>query len=214
FIESELIAARDSGLPATRSQSDNGRFTQGGADAILANMYVNAGVFTKEGAGSGGISASSYNSCSGVAVAAGPDACLAADSAATRLMNSPYYRLADSFPQSFRADNSSSPENIFLVKFIAADGLGLHVVMSGLRHPGADVQFVRCRGQAAASGPDRTSVQRADRRSRDGPVGRSTRLHRLDNQHPLGDRGGRAPNLQVAGRRGPHRAKQRQRLRV
>src|SRR5256885_10597592 len=48
FIESELIAARDSGLPATRSQSDNGRFTQGGADAILANMYVNAGVFTKE----------------------------------------------------------------------------------------------------------------------------------------------------------------------
>src|SRR5438128_7298754 len=29
------------------------------------------------------------------------------------------------------------------------------------------------------------------------------RSHRLDNQHPLGDRGGRAPNLQVAGRRGP-----------
>jgi len=134
FIESELIAARDSGLPATRSQSDNGRFTQGGADAILANMYVNAGVFTKEGAGSGGISASSYNSCSGVAVAAGPDACLAADSAATRLMNSPYYRLADSFPQNFRADNANSPENIFVVKFIAADGLGLDVIMSGLHY--------------------------------------------------------------------------------
>src|SRR6266702_5751996 len=115
FIEKELIAARDSGLPATRPVEENGRFTQGGADAILANMYVNAGVFTKEGAGSGGISASSYNSCSGVAVAAGPDACLAADSAATRLMHSPYYRLADSFPQSFRADNSSSPENIFVV---------------------------------------------------------------------------------------------------
>src|SRR5881296_3434536 len=62
FIESELIAARDSGLPATRSQSDNGRFTQGGADAILANMYVNAGVFTKEGVGGSGISATSYNS--------------------------------------------------------------------------------------------------------------------------------------------------------
>jgi len=83
FIERELIAARDSGLPATRPQSDNGRFTQGGADAILANMYVNAGVFTKDGAGSGGISASSYNSCSGVAVAAGPDACLAAGQTAT-----------------------------------------------------------------------------------------------------------------------------------
>src|SRR5207253_8232544 len=120
FIESELIAARDSGLPATRSQSDNGRFTQGGADAILANMYVNAGVFTKEGAGSGGISASSYNSCSGVAVAAGPDACLGAASAATRLRTSAWYLPPDSFTQGLRADNSSSPENIFVVKFIAA----------------------------------------------------------------------------------------------
>src|SRR5207237_1478730 len=84
FIESELIAARDSGLPATRSQSDNGRFTQGGADAILANMYVNAGVFTKEGAGSGGISASSYNSSSGVAVPPGPDSCVVPESPADR----------------------------------------------------------------------------------------------------------------------------------
>jgi hypothetical protein len=134
FIENELIAARDSGLPATRPVENNGRFTQGGADAILANMYMNAGVFTKEGAGGGGINATAYNSCTGVTVHGGQDACLAADSAATRLLNSPYYRLADSFPQNFRADNYKSPENIFVVKFIAADGLGLDYAMAILHY--------------------------------------------------------------------------------
>ena len=134
FIESELIAARDSGLPATRPQSDNGRFTQGGADAILANMYLNAGVFTKDGAGAGGINATGYNSCTGVMVHGNQDACLAADSAATRLLNSPSYQLADSFPQNFRADNSNSRENIFVVKFIAADGLGLDLTMAALHY--------------------------------------------------------------------------------
>ena len=134
FVEKELIAARDSGLPATRPVEDNGRFTQGGVDAILANMYLNAGVFTKEGAGSGGINATAYNSCTRVTVSGGQDACLAADSAATRLLNSPYYQLADSFPQNFRADNYKSPENIFVVKFIAADQLGLHLAMAILHY--------------------------------------------------------------------------------
>jgi len=130
FIEKELIAARDSGLPATRPVEDNGRFTQGAADAILANMYLNAGVFTKDA----GINATAYNSCTGVTVSGGQDACLAADSTATRLLNSPYYRLADSFPQNFRADNNTSPENIFVVKFIAADGLGLNFAMAILHY--------------------------------------------------------------------------------
>src|SRR5256886_8166746 len=134
FVEKELIAARDSGLPATRPVEDNGRFTQGGVDAILANMYLNAGVFTKEGAGSGGINATAYNSCTRVTVSGGQDACLAADSAATRLLNSPYYQLADSFPQNFRADNHKSPENIFVVKFIAADGLGVNYAMAILHY--------------------------------------------------------------------------------
>src|SRR6266496_3568459 len=130
FIEKELIAARDSGLPGTRPVEDNGRFTQGAADAILANMYLNAGVFTKDA----GINATAYNSCTGITVSGGQDACLAADSAATRLLNSPYYRLADSFPQNFRADNNTSPENIFVVKFIAADGLGLDYAMAVLHY--------------------------------------------------------------------------------
>jgi hypothetical protein len=97
-------------------------------------MYLNAGVFTKDGAGAGGISATAYNSCSGVTVSGGQDACLAADSAATRLLNSPNYQLADSFPKIFRADNGNSPENIFVVKFIAKDGLGIGIAMAALHY--------------------------------------------------------------------------------
>jgi hypothetical protein len=131
FVEKELTEAR-ADLPATRPQSDNGRVTQAAADAILANMYLNAGVFTKDGA-AGGISGSSYNSCSGIAVTGG-DACTQAIAAADRILNSGTYRLADSFPQSFRADNNTSPENIFVVKFIAADGLGMNYIMSILHY--------------------------------------------------------------------------------
>jgi starch-binding outer membrane protein, SusD/RagB family len=134
FIEKELIAARDSGLPTTRSAGDHGRFTQGGADAILANMYMNAGVFTKDGAGGGGINATGYNSCTGVLVNGGQDACQAAIAASDRLLNSGLYRLADSFPQNFRADNHLSPENLFVVKFLAADGLGLDLAMAILHY--------------------------------------------------------------------------------
>jgi hypothetical protein len=131
FIESELLAARPD-LPATRPQSDNGRITQGAVDAILANMYLNAGVFTKDGT-TGGISGNSYNSCSGIAVTGG-DACAQAIAAADRILNSGNYRLSDSFPQNFRADNATSPENIFVVKFIAADGLGMGYVMAILHY--------------------------------------------------------------------------------
>jgi len=134
FIERELIAARDSGLPAKWPASDNGRFTRGGADAILANMYVNAGVFTKDAVGAGGINATGYNSCSGVTVSGGQDACAAAIAAADRILNSGNYRLADSFPQNFRADNYNSPENIFVVKFIPADGLGMGITMAALHY--------------------------------------------------------------------------------
>jgi hypothetical protein len=132
FIERELIAARDSGLPATRLAADNGRITQGAADAILASLYVNAGVFTKDGA-AGGINATGYNSCAGVAVTGG-DACAAAILAANRILNSGNYSLADSFPQSFRFDNNKSKENIFVVKFINEDQLGMGVAMASLHY--------------------------------------------------------------------------------
>lgn len=131
FVEKELLAARPD-LPATRPQSENGRITQGVADAMLANMYLNAGVFTKDGA-AGGISGTGYNSCSGVTVTGG-DACAQAIAMATGLINSGAYRLADSFPQNFRADNSNSPEIIFAVKFVAVDGLGMNYIMSILHY--------------------------------------------------------------------------------
>ncbi len=133
FIESELIAARDSGLPDTWGAADNGRITKWAADAILANMYLNAGVFTKDAAGGTGINATAYNSCAGVTTSGG-DACAAAIAAADRILNSGKYSLADSFPQNFRADNYKSPENIFVVKFIAADNLGMGVAMAALHY--------------------------------------------------------------------------------
>ena len=134
FIESELIAARDSGLQATWPAGDNGRVTKGVADAILANMYINAGVFTKEGAGAGGINATAYNSCSGVTVGGGQDACAAAIAAVDRILNSGNYALADTFAQNFRFDNYKSPENIFVVKFVPEDGLGMGVAMAALHY--------------------------------------------------------------------------------
>jgi hypothetical protein len=133
FIEGELVAARDSGLPDTWDAANNGRLTKYAADAILANMYINAGVFTKDGA-AGGINASAYNSCLGILVHAGQDACQAAIDASDRILNSGHYQLADSFPKAFRYDNANSRENIFVVKFIPADGVGMGVTMAALHY--------------------------------------------------------------------------------
>src|SRR6266849_821124 len=77
FLESELLAVRPD-LPLTRDAGNSGRITRGVVDAMLANMYINAGVFTKEGAGAGGINATGYNSCTGITVAGGKGACQAA----------------------------------------------------------------------------------------------------------------------------------------
>jgi hypothetical protein len=133
FIESELLAARTA-LPVTWNSANNGRFTRGAVDAILANMYINAGVFTKDGA-AGGINAAAYNPCTGITVAGGLTACQAAvNRADSVLLSSAGYQLADTFSQSFRASNATSRENIFVVKFIAADGLGLNFVMRALHY--------------------------------------------------------------------------------
>ncbi|HXL35506.1 MAG TPA: RagB/SusD family nutrient uptake outer membrane protein [Gemmatimonadales bacterium] len=133
FIESELIAAR-ADLPLTRNAANNGRITKGAVDAILASMYLNAGVFTKDSAGAGAINATAYNSCSGVTVSGGLNACQAAGNRADSIINSGVYQLADTFAKSFRADNASSTENILVVKFIPADGLGLNFVMRALHY--------------------------------------------------------------------------------
>ena len=133
FIESELLAAR-ADLPVTWDAANNGRITKGVVDALLANMYINAGVFTKDGA-AGGISANSYNACTGVTVAGGLTACQAAlNRADSVLLSSAGYQLADTFSKPFRHDNASSKENIFVVKFIPQDGLGLNFVMRALHY--------------------------------------------------------------------------------
>jgi starch-binding outer membrane protein, SusD/RagB family len=135
FIESELLAAR-ADLPRTRDAGNNGRLTKSAVDAILANMYLNAGVFTKDTAGAGAtqIKATAYNSCAGVLVAGGLDACQAAVNRADSIIGSGLYQLADTFAKNFRPDNNLSPENIFVVKFIDADGLGLNFVMRALHY--------------------------------------------------------------------------------
>jgi hypothetical protein len=129
FIESELLAAR-ANLPSTRDAANQGRMTQGAVDAILANMYLNAGVFKKDA----GIDPAAYNTCRGVTVSGGADACQAASDRADNIINSGVYALADTFAKAFRAGNSASPENILVVKFIAADGLGLNFVMRALHY--------------------------------------------------------------------------------
>ncbi len=123
FIVDELEAARGS-LPTSWPAGDHGRMTQGAADALLANLYLNAGVFTTASP-----SASSYNSCADV-----QGACAAAIAAADRVMNSGVYSLASDWRSNFTATNNSSPENILVVKFANQSNLGLNLVMRALHY--------------------------------------------------------------------------------
>src|SRR5438067_5493474 len=106
FIEKELLASVAK-LPAKWPSEFYGRITKGAANAILASLYLNAGVFNKNT----GVSGSSYNSCSGVTIGAGT-ACTAAIAAATAVINSGTYTLAANWTDNFSLTNKSSPENI------------------------------------------------------------------------------------------------------
>ena len=133
FIESELLAVR-ADLPTTRNAANNGRFTRGAVDAILASMYINAGVYTKDAAGGSGINATAYNSCAGIQVAGALDACQAAVNRVDSILNSGVYQLADTFAKNFRADNNLSKENIFVVKFSASTDLGFNMLQRTLHY--------------------------------------------------------------------------------
>jgi len=93
-------------------------------------MYLNAGVWDK----STGVSATSYNSCLGVLVAGGVDACQAAINAADRIINSGLYSLSATFSSNFTAANGSSPENIMVVKFLNKPDVGLNFIMRALHY--------------------------------------------------------------------------------
>src|SRR5436189_899073 len=137
FIESELLAIRPN-LPkqwgdTTLLGTKVGRVTKGAVNALLANLYINARVFKNEGAGAG-ISATSYNTCLAVLVSGGKDACQAAIDVADSIINSGVYQLAPAFTDNFSPDNATSPENIFVIKFADADGLGFNMVMRTLHY--------------------------------------------------------------------------------
>ena len=129
FIEAELTASRTA-LPERRPAGDYGRVTRGAADAILASLYLNAGVFTK----STGINATGYNSCTGINVSGGKTACQAAVEAAERVINSGVYSLATDWKANFSGTNESSPENIFVTAYTAVAGLGMSLPMRTLHY--------------------------------------------------------------------------------
>lgn len=122
FIESELKASV-ADLPDTWPASGYGRVTKGAANAILASLYINAGVFGK----STGVSATAYNSCAGVTVSGGGNACTAALAAADAVINSGVYSLAPAgqWANNFSRTNESSPENIFVIVYTAEGSQGL-----------------------------------------------------------------------------------------
>jgi hypothetical protein len=127
FVTDELVAAY-ADLPDNWPAANHGRMTKGAAAAILASTYLNAGVFTTETP-----SATSYNSCTSVTVGSG-NACDAAVAWADSIINSGQYSLATDWRSSFGPDNSASPENIFVVKFVNEPGLGLNFVMRVLHY--------------------------------------------------------------------------------
>ena len=123
FVESELLAAREV-LPVTWPASFNGRLTKGGADALLASLYLNAQVFT------------------GTVTTAGLQPGTAkwqeAVTVADRILNSGTYSLASNWRSNFTADNHLSPELILVVKHLNQDGLGLTFLQRALHYNQVD----------------------------------------------------------------------------
>jgi hypothetical protein len=130
FVESELKAARPD-LPPSWPAAMNGRITQGAVDALLASLYLNAQVFT------------------GTVTAAGLQKGTArwqdALDAANRVLNSGQYSLATDasvgcatpgcgWRSNFTATNGASKENIFVIKYLAAPGLGMTFAMAVLHY--------------------------------------------------------------------------------
>lgn len=131
FIVRELEAIRGE-LPTAseRGAGGYGRVTQGAVDAMLANLYLNAAVFTKN---STQIAPNGYNSCMDVQID-GQNACQRAVQAADRVLNSGEYRLASNWFENFIVENQTSPEFIFVVPHENIDGLGLTFAMRGLHY--------------------------------------------------------------------------------
>jgi hypothetical protein len=119
FIEAELKAAA-ADLPVSWAAASHGRMTKGAANAILANMYLNAQVF--------------QGTVTATGLTAGTARWAEAVTYADLVLNSGQYSLASNYRSNFDAGNASSPENIFVVKHLNQDGLGLNFVMRALHY--------------------------------------------------------------------------------
>lgn len=119
FIEQELLEVRDA-LPEQWPDTDNGRMTRGAANAILASLYLNAEVWTGT-VDAGGLQRGT---------ARWQDAADMAD----EVLNSGIYALASDWKANFRFDNHLSPENILVVKYLAAEGIGFEMIYRGLHY--------------------------------------------------------------------------------
>ena len=118
FIETELKAAR-ADLPKTWD-GQQGRVTQGTADAMLASLYVNAQVWSGTPTATG--------------LTPGAAKWTEASAAADAVINSGTYTLATDYKANFTPTNQSSTENIFVVRGKAVDGLGFNRQFNALHY--------------------------------------------------------------------------------
>ena len=120
FIEKELTESRAS-LPDVWPANNYGRMTKGAVDAILANMYLNAQVFT--------------GTVTPAGLTRGPAKWNEAIVAADRVLNSGRYSLASNWRTNFTATNENSPENIMVVRHSnSPNGIGMSFQMRGLHY--------------------------------------------------------------------------------
>jgi starch-binding outer membrane protein, SusD/RagB family len=119
FIEKELTESLPD-LPDRWPSASYGRVTKGVANAILASLYLNTGVFNKDcgPTACSTVLTNAYNSCN-VTLTGGKNGCQAAIDAANAVINSggatKTYSLNSDWYQNFSVSNKSSPENIFVV---------------------------------------------------------------------------------------------------
>ena len=119
YIESELNAIR-ADLPVSWPAEMNGRLTRGAADAMLASLYLNSEVFT--------------GTVSATGLAKGTPRWQDAITAADRVLTSGQYSLANPWRLNFTANNNTSPEIIFAVKFVAVPDIGNNFLMRAIHY--------------------------------------------------------------------------------
>jgi starch-binding outer membrane protein, SusD/RagB family len=130
FVEKELKESRPD-LPTTWPQNMNGRITQGAVDAMLASLYLNAEVYTGTVSATGLTKGTqhwqdAYNYSN--AVISSGNYVLSTDA------NTSCTGTGCGWRKSFTADNNTSPEIIFAVKYINVTDIGMNFLMRTLHY--------------------------------------------------------------------------------